>query len=248
MPTPRHLNRAPITEAIIYFRVKARLGFDSQQFAQLQPALSERFPRMQQRRGGKITFQFALAGAEPPKMEDLGLQGVSFTSPDGKLTAQFRTDGFSLHRLKPYTSWNELLPMGLELWRMYYSTAQPEAVTRLSLRYINRIPLPPDLNDLNRYLRAVPIVPPELPQHLSAFLVRTTIHDPSTKIAANVAQTLQTNAATKQVSLILDIDAFRGGSWLPNDPLLPQTLSQLHDFKNLVFFSLVTDETLRQFE
>ncbi len=248
MPTPRHLNRAPISEAVIYFRVKARQNFDSQEFARLKPALSDRFPRMDQRRGGKITFQFALAGAEPPKMEDLGLQGFLFASGDNKLIAQFRTDGFSFHRLKPYTSWNELLPVGLELWRMYYLIAEPEAVIRLSLRYINHIPLPSDLTDFGRYLRAAPQIPPELPQHLSGFLIRTTTHEPKNKLTANVVQALQTNAATRQVSINLDIDTFRDGSWDPADSSLAEILSQLHAFKNLVFFNTLTDETLRQFE
>src|SRR5579859_7697680 len=111
MPTPRHLREAPITEAIIDFRVKSRAGLDPAVFSGVRPSLADRFPRLNEQRGGKITFEFAPGAATPPVTEDLGLQGLFFRSADEKMIAQFRTDGFTLNRLRPYTSWNELFPL-----------------------------------------------------------------------------------------------------------------------------------------
>src|SRR5262249_50624374 len=108
MPIARHLRDAPITEAIIDFRVKARSAFDPKEFNRLKPELLARFPKMDEARFGSITFQFPPTGATPPVMEAQGLQGVLFRSADEKLVTQFRTDGFTLNRLKPYSSWEEL--------------------------------------------------------------------------------------------------------------------------------------------
>lgn len=248
MPQPRHLQSAPLTEAIIDFRVKARPGLHAHEFSTLKPVLADRFPKVDESRGGQVTFQLSPAGAVTPGLQDLGLQGYFFKSPDDKLIAQFRVDGFTLNRLEPYTSWKELLPIAMELWQLYCKVASPEAAIRVALRYINRISLPSDLSDLALYLRSAPSVPPELPQDIGAFFSRITIHDPDRLLAAHVVQALEKNAATRKITLILDIDAFRDVDMPPDDPKLEMTFTHLHDFKNLIFFSYLTDEILRRFE
>ncbi|HKZ86222.1 MAG TPA: TIGR04255 family protein [Anaerolineae bacterium] len=248
MSEPHHLRSAPITEAIIDFRVKARPSFHAQEFSALKSTLVDRFPKVEERRGGKVTFQLSPGSTSYPAIEDIGLQGYFFKSPDDKLVAQFRIDGFTLNRLKPYTSWKELHPVATELWQQYCKIASPEAITRVALRYINHIPLPSDLSDFGRYLRAAPSVPSELPQYISAFFSRVTIHDPDKLLAAHVVQALETDAAARRITLILDIDAFQEVDMPPRDPALETTLDQLRNFKNLIFFSYLTDETLRHFE
>lgn len=248
MAEPRHLNRAPITEAIIDFRVKSGADFDIDQFSDLQDRLSDSLPKFEERREEQITFQFGSTGPRAPRFEELGLRGLFFKSEDEKLIVQFRVDGFTVNRLKPYTSWEDLFPAAFDLWKLYLESAKPEAVTRLALRYINHIPLPQDLSDLSLYMRADPAIPPEAPQMLSAFFSRVTIRDSEMNIAAHVVQALETDAATKKTDLILDIDAFKELDTPPSDTSIKETLVQLHTFKNLLFFSYLTDEIIEQFE
>lgn len=248
MPPPRHLRNAPITEAIFDFRVKARAGFRGEDFASLRSQLADRFPKMEDRRGLQATFEVIEGKGRPPVFQDLGLQGYFFKTADEKTVAQFRVDGFTFNRLHPYTSWEELFPLVIELWRLYSAIARPEVITRLALRYINHIPLPPGPVMFETYLRSAPVVPPELPQHVSSFLTRVTIHDPAMDIAAHVTQALAANASGRQPAVILDIDAFKQGEFAIDDPAIEETFKRLRDFKNLIFFNSLTEETLRQFE
>src|SRR2546422_8360889 len=178
MPDPRHLRNAPISEAIFDFRVKARAGFRGEEFAPLQSQLANRFPKMEPRRGLQATFAVIEGKGRPPVVQDLGLQGYFFKTSDEKTIAQFRVDGFTFNRLHPYTSWKELFPQALDLWRLYASVSKPEVITRLAVRYINRLPLPAGAITFESYLRTAPVIPSELPQYLSSFLTRVTIHDP----------------------------------------------------------------------
>lgn len=248
MPVPRHLTNAPITEAIIDFRVRACHGLQVAEFEKLKLALADRFPQAQQQIGRKITFQLLPSEGQPPSVEDVGLQGFLFTSNDGKWLAQFRQDGFTLNRLKPYTSWDELYPLAREVWALYVAHALPEDVVRLALRYINHIRLPSDLADFSKYMRGAPEIPAELPQLVSTFFVRTTIHKPDGPLAAHVTQAFETDRASKTTTLILDIDAFCEGSWASTDPEIEVIFQELHAFKNDVFFNYLTDDTLRLFE
>lgn len=244
----RHLRNAPITEAIIDFRVKARASFRAEEFAALKPRLADRFPKPDERQGVEATFRIVAGRGQPPTIQDLGLQGYFFKTSDEKSIAQFRTDGFTFNRLRPYTSWEEIFPLAMELWELYRDVANPEAVTRLAVRYINHIPLPPTLSDFAQYLRAAPVIPPELPQHVSRFLTRVTIHDPTQKLAAHVAQALETNTATRTITVILDIDAYKEVDSDPTDAAIEATFEGLRAFKNQIFFSSLTDEALRMFE
>ena len=195
-----------------------------------------------------MTFHVGSSGPLPPEIQDLGVQGYFYKSTDQKLIAQFRNDGFTLNRLKPYTSWDELFPFAMELWALYTSLAEPEAVTRLALRYINHISFPPGPGDLDDYLLAAPPIPEELPQHIGPFQTRVTILDPQEACAANVIQVFDPGPPGGSPSLILDIDAFKNTNLPPADPDVRVTLEYLHDFKNRIFFSTLTEKTLDQFK
>lgn len=248
MPTPRHLNNAPITEAIIDFRIKARSDLHAEDFAAVKDEVSKRLPKVEEMRGLQATIQVQKEEGKPLVLQDLGLQGYFFKSGDEKVVAQFRIDGFTFNRLRPYTSWEDIFPQAMELWRRYSEVARPLAVTRLAARYINHVPLPAGAGNFDLYLRAAPQVPSELPQYISGFLTRVTVHNPEDDIAAHVTQALQTISDTQRLTVILDIDAYKEADFAPDDPAIERTLNQLRMFKNLVFFNSVTEETLRQFE
>lgn len=248
MPDPRHLRHAPITEAIFDFRVKPRPGFNPELFEALAPSLKDRFPEFDRRKAGQVTFELSPTGPRPAEVKDLGMRGVFFRSSDGKLIAQFRVDGFTLNRLAPYTSWEDLFPIASDLWRRYSDTATPELVTRLAVRYINHIDLPEDLVRFDQFLRAAPPIPPELPQEMSAFLTRTTIHHGQASCAAHVTQLLQRRAPLSGLGLVLDIDAYSEVSTSPSDGLIIERFGGLRDYKNKIFFSYLTDRLLEKYE
>lgn len=248
MPDPRHLANAPITEAIIDWRVKARPALQAHDFRKLKDRLHSRFPKMEERKGYRTHIHVEPEGRTQTHTHELGLQGYFFRSADETEIVQFRTDGFTFNRLKPYTSFDRLFPMAMEMWRIYCEVARPESVTRLALRYINHVPLPPSMRDFDDYLRAAPVIPRELPQYLGAFFSRMTIHDPDRDIAANILQALETKVSATTV--ILDIDAYKAQQDVTalDEPEIEETFRQLRVFKNQVFFNMLTEETLRQFE
>jgi len=248
MPTPRPLKNAPITEALLDFRVKARSDLRPEDFAAVKDRLSNRLPKVEEMRGMQATFQFRKGEGQPPVVQELGLLGYFYKSQDDKVVAQFRIDGFTFNRLRPYTSWEDIFPQAMNLWRLYLDSAKPAAVIRLAVRYINQIPLPPGGEKFENYLRAAPQVPPELPQNVSSFLTRVTVHNPEDAIAAHVTQALQPTSDSQRLTVILDIDAYKEGEFSVEDPAIERTFIQLRAFKNLIFFNSVTEETLRQFE
>lgn len=248
MPKSRHLITAPIHEAIFDIRVKARSEFQVEEFEKLKDSLSENFPFSQERYGKNITWEIKSPDVDSPKVEDLGLQGLFFRSEDEKTLAQFRIDGFTLNKLNPYSSWEELFPIMMELWETYTSIAEPDLVTRIATRFINRIPIAEDGLDFDDYLLAAPNVPPDLPQTLSAFVSKVTIDDVDNSISAHVSQSFEANPSGVGIIILLDIDAFQFVDLNPKDEKLGESFSLLHKFKNDIFFNYLTEKTLGLFQ
>jgi uncharacterized protein (TIGR04255 family) len=208
----------------------------------------DRYPHAEEQRAQQ--FMFGIEDGKHPSsgIKDLGIQGVFFKSKDEKNIAQFRVDGFTFNRLRPYTSWDEIFPEAISLWREYARLTVPQMITRLAVRYINRIPTPPPGVSIETYFRSVPSVPTALPQTISGFLTRVTIRDMSGDLYANVMQVLDIAAANLPPTVILDIDAFVQREFTIDSHEIEHALIQLREFKNRIFFNMLTQDALRLFE
>ena len=124
----RHLNNAPITEAIIDLQVRFPSGFQAEKFSSLRETLHDQYPDVEERR--RITGGFGIEAGKPVVQPpvDKGIDGYLFRSADNTEVAQFRKDGFTFSRLKPYTCWEDILAEAKNLWGLYVATASPELV------------------------------------------------------------------------------------------------------------------------
>jgi len=86
-----------------------------------------------------------------------------------------------------------------------------------------------------------------LPQSVSSFLTRLTVHDAEKSLNCSITQALE-SVQEDDITIILDIDAFKILNYDPEDQGLWEDFEALHDFKNDVFFSSVTDKTLELFK
>jgi uncharacterized protein (TIGR04255 family) len=151
-------------------------------------------------------------------------------------------DGFTFNRLKPYTSWEGILPQALELWRIYIEEFAPHIVTRIAVRYINRLSLPAPVLNLSRYLTAPPTVPAGAPQSLRGFLQRVILEDAATGLTAHVTQASERSPKPDTVIILLDIDVHRMAEYSVTDDRLVSTLHALREMKNRIFFASITEE------
>lgn len=239
--------RAPITEALLDIRVKLPAHIDLTRLATFHDAVKDRYPSKQERVSWQGGFQIK-PGAGPEMLPSSGgPDGYLFTSTDGRQIVQTRLDGFTFNRLKPYDKWEALRDEARELWQQYVRIAQPETVTRLALRYINRIEIPLPMKDFKEYILTTPEITPELPQGLESFFMRLVIPDPKTQAVAVVTEMMEPIAASsKALPLILDIDVFREAAFDVNDRIW-ETFESLRSLKNDIFFKSVTPKAKELF-
>lgn len=249
MASIRHLKNAPITEAIVDFRVKPSPDFQAKQFLDLKKTINDQFPKSKEHRIIKGGIKFKDGKPESQFAEDQGIQGYLFMPEDEKKVAQFRIDGFTFSRLKPYSDWEELRNEARSLWKIYLDLTNPEAIARVAVRYINHIELALPIDDLSSYLTAPPKVPDNTPGAISGFLSRIMVYNREGDVAANIIQALdKSTRPDRSIIVILDIDAFKKGDFKDHEHEMWDAFEELHTFKNQIFFNSITEKTARLFE
>jgi len=236
------LSKAPITEALIDIRVKVRDELKIEQVYSIYNFISKGYPNKKERHqwGGSLEFK---KGKPPTSIASEIIDGYIFISGDNKQIFQARLDGFTFSRLKPYETWENLRDEAYRLWQKYREITSPE-ITRVALRYINKMELPLHLRDFSDYLTAAPIVPEGLPQGVSSFLSRVVIHEPEIGAAGIITQALEQSV---NPNIILDIDVFKQKPEGISEEEAWQVLERLRHFKNKIFFESITEKAKELF-
>lgn len=172
-----------------------------------------------------------------------GPTGYLFRSADGKQAVQALRQGFSFSRFQPYQDWDTFSREARDLWGRYAALTKPERVTRIGLRYVNRMDLPLPFNDFKEYLLTVPEIAPGLPQGLSSFFFRVVIPVDQAEAFATITETIVEGEVSKGVvPVILDIDVFRMGTFPIVAEKLWPAFGRLRELKNDLFFKSLTDK------
>ena len=137
-----HLPNAPIVEALIDLRVQLPDEFSIKELAPFRDGLHESFPIIRKRK--QIHAQLTFSPSAPPavRVESPKPDGYMLTSADGTEVVQGRLDGYTFSRLRPYRDWDSLRDSARKFWEIYCDVAHPTSISRLAVRYINRLELP----------------------------------------------------------------------------------------------------------
>jgi uncharacterized protein (TIGR04255 family) len=173
--------------------------------------------------------------------------GYLFKSADENQVFQARLDGFALSRLKPYESWKPFRDEARRLWDVYRSVAKPTRVTRVAVRYINRLDLPLPVQDLKDYLRTAPEVSSDLPQELAGYFLRLELPFKDIASVLVVNQTIVAPATPNVASVVLDVDVFRVDDLPPDEQSMWDFFEVLRARKNEVFEACITDRARELF-
>ncbi|MBU2620913.1 MAG: TIGR04255 family protein [Proteobacteria bacterium] len=232
---------APIAEAILDIRVELPKDVTLDILEMFYDKIKDRYPEKQHRTEFSAGIRLDQHGASLEKTE-ASQTGYLFRSQVEKKIVQSRLNGFSFNKLKPYSNWNTFRSEARELWDMYFNIAKPLKITRVALRYINRIEMPLPLKDFSEYILTVPVVAPELPQALAQFFMRLVIPKPDIDAVAVINQTMEIPEKGQRLPFIFDIDVFKETGYSGNEEAMWNEFEKLRDFKNEVFFKSITEQ------
>ena len=239
-PMTTSYSRAPIVEAMIDIRVAPQPEKTALDLADGFRHLHEDYPHRESLFEGGMFF----SEESPPFGWN---EGVRYTSKDDQRVFQARTDGFTVSVLPEiYTCWADLRDEARRLWNVYVEVQEPQEITRVALRYVNRFELP-DNRPLSEFLTLHPNFSPQLGAK-NAFQLRMQFPQPDLEATLLLTQqTIAPDRAGKSRSILLDIDLFRDKiPWkIEHDDAIWEFIEELRNRKNVIFESCITDETRR---
>ena len=242
--TFQHLSKAPIVEAVLDIRVVLSVTWEETKFlSELKQRLQD-FPKVEPLRQAR--YQIPIGKQNNPTVEDLGCVGFKLHSSNKLHIAQFNKGAFVFSRLQPYENWEQFSAEALRLWGIYCELLKPKEVTRIGLRFINRIAIKQEKVELTDYYKYPPKPLEELNWALTDYLHHDVMQVPETPYRVNLIKTVQN--VPGEIGLILDIDVFTGDDFKYNELHLKRFLGEMRWVKNKIFFSSSTDKVIQELE
>jgi uncharacterized protein (TIGR04255 family) len=229
---------APIVEAVFDVKVSNTIIVNPSIFEQFAKTDLKEFPISNKRQNVNVKID------NRPGMGQIGkttnLLGYIFSNIQGNRKVQFRLDGYSFNMLRPYSNWEEFSTAAFIHLKKYIELAKPLAITRIGLRYINRIDLPFENQEFESYIKYLPPVPAGLPKKFEKYFLQMQIPSNDSSSKAVISQTFE-QEKNGRIPFIIDIDVFQDDRIKATDSLT-ERFNILRDLKNRIFEDLVTEE------
>jgi uncharacterized protein (TIGR04255 family) len=240
---PQTLKNAPLTEAMIDIHVDPTDGA-ADRLAQLASELKDRYPDASPQ--WELSFQATVVDGKPSVDQAPQQRGLILRTADKRQALQVKASRFALSRLKPYETWEKLRDEARSVWRLYSDVLKPRAATRVAVRYINRLEIPPGI-DMKQFVLTVPEIAPDLPQQLSGLFMQLQMPRPdAVMVVLTQAFEPPTDEKNGGVTLLFDIDASKVLFFGEDVDFWP-VLEMLRQVKNEVFFKSFTNEALERY-
>lgn len=236
----------PITEAIIDIQVKLPESIDLEAIGALSVQLSSEYPKRESRQPWTARIKVE-KGVVQSTSDEGEMDGYLHTSSDGKQVVQYRLDGFTFNRLKPYPGWIAVSGEAIKWWTLYKSSVHPEAINRIAVRTINVIDLPQGRINLEDYFQEVPHVTSTLPHAAREFRSQISVYFSDFGCNANVTLGSLPSMPPESSRIVFDTDVYLAGQGDLGSRSLAETLEMLRKVKNDLFESTFTDRAKEMF-
>lgn len=253
---PKYTN-APIQEAICEFQFVPSEGNPEWDLTlpgrlQVQNALKEySAPSRQQH---MQTIAAGNAQGQPEVMVQNTLFRVQLPTKDGRSILSIGHNTLGVSVLHPYEGWENYRPRILSALEVYSDIAKQKVVSRIGLRYVNRIILPiPGAASASRFLTHVQTsILATTQEKLKVEGKLTGINSRHEFETSDHVKIFVTHATIDPVmpktsEYLLDIDVVWDHNHIDGTGKITPVMDRLHDIEGGVFEALITDEARNHF-
>lgn len=163
---------------------------------------------------------------------------------EGQFGIRIKADLFGFSWLDKYVDWDRFVQKAESCWSPFREAVAPRSVQRVSVRFVNLIPLPDRPIEITDYLRTSFQLSPYLPQVAESFFCQVSVplkvpDEPTVMAVITVAPSNADLILDIETSCELDIDT-RAEDFSAS---LTEVLTKLRHAKNFVFEACITDAT-----
>lgn len=247
---PKTYKNPPLLEAVCEFRFVVEGDLSTDSVGAFYNAIQASFPKQKKGKMNKLEFHIDAEKTPEENKKNISQDYYEFEqyfSEDEKCSIQLDGGRVSIHRIKPYTSWTDFLPLIQLVHNAYTTHFQPTEVARIGIRYINEIILPSSNFNFSEYF-ALQASVPSLDANSRQSIFLGAIYEQNEgrdAIKVQFADKQQNNPDIK--AFILDLDYFLAKPVIPLSGL-DQWLGEAHTNLEIVFEGLLTQDAKAIFD
>lgn len=246
-PHPSYRNPT-IAEALceIHFSLPDGESWKASLAGNLFKKVQNEFPEMEPTT--EIGLQFELGPQRighpllPPR------QRTRFKHKDRPLMLQLGPNVFTVNVLPKYAGWGNMRKDVLGAWRQATNVLNPERITRIGLRYINKVNITEDNETPNEWFKASDYLPEAVLRSKGSFLSRVESQiDAENRIIVTLAEGQSDDKEHKR-GIIFDIDRILQKDIPIEDKVLLSEMDNLHEHVWEIFKTVQTERLKRHLE
>ena len=174
--------------------------------------------------------------------------GYILNCEDCNKSIQVKLGQISFHNTNNYIGWNDFFDEFKRIWQIFCRIVGVVDLTQLSVRYINDVVLvPPFDKGFQEYINLLPIIPKGISPTVNNFFLQINIPNSDGTLTGIITESIA-SAEPRELHLILDINAYKVSNFVCNSDEMWNTLENLRNFKNEMFFNCLTDKTINKYE
>ena len=238
---PEHAyKRPPITEAVV--AIAFATATDSRDLDKVDSSLAGIYPHHQTARN--INLEFLMppthdTAAGTKIREEIGHRR---SSDDQTQIVILWPTSFIFSQLAPYPGWDDFLARFTRDWAIWRRVAGYRRLSRVGVRYINRIDIPVtgNVTHYDEFLNVFPKTPEDLGA-LFAYGIQIQFPFPEIEGKITINSGSVASPLLNHISLLFDQDISKEANVPQNEEGIYNLLQQIHLKKNAVFEACITD-------
>lgn len=237
------LNNSPIVLAILQIQFELPEDYDVKNFLTNEKALKVELPFKQNDFSGNINIpSIPVVGISTAQISS-SISGYSFFNKETQRIVSINKNSFTYSSEAKYEGWEGFKNEGLKYFSLFSDILSSIELTRLSVRFINKINLPLDENLLNYFKITISAQEGAVKYPSDFFSLKFRSSIPGTKISTNLGLSLE-ERNHESLGYVFDIDVLDHEIRKYDLDKISESFDNLREVKNDIFFSCITEKTV----
>lgn len=241
----------PLIEAVCEFRFGITGPLTQKQIDSFYAKIKSDFPLSKKGKVHSLEFKIEpgkTLGKDDKSHKEGFYEFDQYLSKDEKYSVQLDGGRVSIHRIKPYISWTDFLPLIKAVYSSYIESFAPKQLLRIGVRYVNEIGVPTEGFSFNDYFKIKASLPSLVENSQKSLFIGSVFEQENGRDAIKVQFTeKQSLKPNLNRIFVLDFDYFLVNLVVEFKDI-ENWLKKAHNNLEVVFEGIVTDKTKLLFD
>lgn len=238
------IKNPPVILAILEVRFSLNNDISISKLKKNDAIIREQYPNRHDHFTGNINLPPPTAGTSTAEVTSQQV-GYNYLNDDKTKKIFITKENLVITSEGSYDGWGNFKQNGLDIISAYKDILENATITRVSIRYINKLQLPATINPEEYFNTYIAAREGTIENPIDSYFLKYRMDFPGRPIKSNVIQSLE-EKDSENYKFIFDIDVLSHEELVYDLNNFGQILDDLRDIKNDIFFKNLTETALKK--